>query len=407
MDKGTLSLCMIVKNEANFIGRCLDCVKPAVDEMIVVDTGSTDNTPEICQERGARVFPYTWDNDFSAARNYSLRHARGEWILWLDADEQMEVADVPHLRKFVQQEQKDHLFSIKLINFHGDPPPHPDRSFIIAHHRIFRNRVGFRFSNPIHEQLNVHEVLPHVKQISMLPIRVYHYGYMESVANNRKKFERNLRMLEEALEQGDTNPWIPYHIASEYYRSNEYRRSFEYVNRSILRFIQENQTPPSLLYKLKYAILLLLGSVNGAYPGIERAITLYPNYVDLHFYKGVIFFTKERYEEAVKVFQHCLLLGEDNLEHLVLRGLGTFQAWYYIGQCEEKLGRTPAALYAYAQALILSPSYEPAWSALQTWVKSNHTLFPAFKKRKWIPSANRLLLLEKIEEYAEQRAQPS
>lgn len=403
MDKKTISLCMIVKNEADFIGNCLDGIRDTMDEIIIVDTGSTDGTQKICEAKGAKVFPYQWKQDFSAARNYGLEKASSEWILWLDADEEVEQGDLPHLRKFLHCGQEKHVFSIKLINFHGESPPHPDRSFLIAHHRIFRNHRGFRFLGPIHEQLNIRDVLPEFPEVPMLPIRVYHYGYMESVTGKKEKFKRNLQMLEKALEGGDPNPWIPYHIASEYYRVAEYRKSFEYVNQSIIRFIKKGETPPSLLYKLKYAVLLLLGSIDGAYPGIERAIALYPNYVDLHFYKGIILFAKEKYEQALDVFHHCLTLGEENLEHLILCGLGSFQAWYYIGECERKHNRLTSSLYAFAQSLCQSPTYEPSWKALYQLAK-NHTMEahdPLTNNTvDWKTAAGRQHILEKIENYA-------
>ncbi len=86
-NKGTLSLCMIVKNEEENIGRCLASVKPVVDEMIVVDTGSTDRTIDIAKAFGAQVYDFEWTNNFAEARNFSLSKAAGDWILVLDADE--------------------------------------------------------------------------------------------------------------------------------------------------------------------------------------------------------------------------------------------------------------------------------------------------------------------------------
>ena len=82
-----VSLCMIVKNEEASLARCLDSVADLVDEMVVVDTGSTDATADLASRHGARVHPFAWVDSFAEARNESLRHARGDWIFWLDADE--------------------------------------------------------------------------------------------------------------------------------------------------------------------------------------------------------------------------------------------------------------------------------------------------------------------------------
>ncbi|MGH9426892.1 MAG: glycosyltransferase family 2 protein, partial [Terriglobia bacterium] len=88
-----LSLCMIVKNEQRWLEDCLNSVKELVDEMIIVDTGSRDNTVEIAQRFGARLFDHPWSGDFSEARNHSLGSATGDWILVLDADEKLAQRD--------------------------------------------------------------------------------------------------------------------------------------------------------------------------------------------------------------------------------------------------------------------------------------------------------------------------
>ena len=96
-EKGTVSLCMIVKDEEKYLARCLQSAKTIVDEMIVVDTGSSDRTKELATIFGAKVFDFAWENDFSSARNYSLSKASGDWILVLDADEMISEKDQPFL----------------------------------------------------------------------------------------------------------------------------------------------------------------------------------------------------------------------------------------------------------------------------------------------------------------------
>ncbi|MFS0559085.1 glycosyltransferase family 2 protein, partial [Brevibacillus sp. 179-C9.3 HS] len=113
-----LSLCMIVKNEGNCIERCLNSVKHAVDEMIIVDTGSSDDTINICRSAGASVFSYEWNDDFASARNYGLERATGDWIIWLDADEEVDEADAVKLKELLPDTEAD-LFSIQLINYCG------------------------------------------------------------------------------------------------------------------------------------------------------------------------------------------------------------------------------------------------------------------------------------------------
>lgn len=369
-----LSLCMIVKDEEEHIGKCLNSIKGVVDEMIIVDTGSSDRTVEICKSFGAQVFEFPWNGSFSAARNYGLDRATGDWILWLDADEEVDASDVYKLRDVLYSH--DNILSIHLINYYGDESD-PNKTFDIAHSRLFKNHKGFKFMYDIHEMLNANDILPEseVNQIKTVPIKVYHYGYLESVSNNKKKFERNLSMLEDALKKEDHNPWTHYHIASEYYRVKQYDKAFDYVNRAILDFLKQLLTPPSLLYRLKYSILISSGSINGAWPSIDKVTLLYPDYVDLHFYKGIILLSKSRYIEALEVFDHCLEMGEDNLQYLTLKGVGSFQALFYKGCCLEQLGQIEAAAICYAKAASLSRTFVSPVDALRKLKMSYQDLF--------------------------------
>lgn len=369
-----LSLCMIVKDEEPWIGRCLTSVKDVVDEMIVVDTGSTDRTPDIARSLGAGVYCFPWTGDFSEARNFGLEKASGDWILWLDADEEVDAGDANGLRQVLEHENSNLAF-IELINFYGESPPNLSRVYRIAHHRLFRNGLGLKFNGAIHERLNVDEIPGSTDEVMQLDVKVYHYGYMDQVTQGKSKYERNLTMLLKAVEEPDPDPWVFYHLASEYYRVGQYTETFEYINQSIIQFLRKNLAPPSMLYKMKYSSLLATGSYDGAWPAIDKAISMYPDYVDLHFYKGVILLQKEMVQEAIPVFQHCLELGEDNLDYLTLRGVGSFQAWYYLGQCYEKEGQLEQATDAYRKVLSLSPDHpeaQQAYTKVQDKIREKH-----------------------------------
>ena len=146
----TLSLCMIVKDEEAMIGRCLASVREAVDEIVVVDTGSGDRTVEIAEEHGARVLHHAWTGDFSAARNVSFDAATSDWILYLDADELLVDGDAEALRALTGQTWREAFFLVE-TNHTGEL----ESGTATTHDalRVFRNRPGYRFSGRIHEQI--------------------------------------------------------------------------------------------------------------------------------------------------------------------------------------------------------------------------------------------------------------
>ncbi|MGO4540134.1 glycosyltransferase [Paenibacillus sp. 2TAB19] len=359
MNDRLLSLCMIVRDEEKRLGRCLDSVQHAVDEIIIVDTGSSDRTIEIARSYGAKVLRREWTESFADARNESIREASGQWILWMDADEVLREGDGEKLRMYVQQSEEDVLL-LELFNYYGDGEADESQVYMLAHHRLFRNRRGFSFVHAIHEQLTSEEVVLSQSELKLLPIRVYHFGYLEEVAAEKRKFERNMKLLQKEKASNSDNLWMDYHIAGEYYRVGQYKDAFRHTNAAILRFLAGGKLPPSVFYHMKYAILTATGSYSGAWPGIEKAIALYPEYVDLHFYKGVILYMGKRYAEALETFRHCLKLGDSCNLHLNKRGAGSFYSQYYIGRCYEEMGAEELARAAYLLAVAQYPAFGEA-----------------------------------------------
>ena len=103
----TISLCMIVKNEEDTLGRCLDSIKGLIDEVVIVDTGSTDRTKDIAKEYTDKIFDFEWIDDFSAARNYSFSKATMDYILWLDADDIFMEIDLEKLKELKETLDSD------------------------------------------------------------------------------------------------------------------------------------------------------------------------------------------------------------------------------------------------------------------------------------------------------------
>jgi tetratricopeptide (TPR) repeat protein len=189
---GSVSLCMIVKNEQSHLARCLRSVKPLVDEMIVVDTGSSDHTLDIARIFGAKVYDFPWKNDFSKARNFSLSKAAGDWILVLDADETISVKDYEEFRRILKLSQRrPDAYRIQTRNYSNQANTvgfNSNRGAFSEEQglgwspsdkvRIFTNDSRIRFAHPVHELVEP-SLLKLKIQVHSCSVVVHHYGTLQ------------------------------------------------------------------------------------------------------------------------------------------------------------------------------------------------------------------------------------
>jgi glycosyltransferase involved in cell wall biosynthesis len=187
--KPTLSLCMIVRDEERVLGDCLQSVRPWVDEIIIVDTGSTDRTVEIAKEHGVCVYHFPWCDDFSAARNLSIEHATGDWIFWMDADDTIPESCGSQLRTLI--EQTEDRTTGYMMQVHIPPAPGENGFTIVDHVKLFRNLPQLRFIGRIHEQIlePIHAIGGRVERTDLY---VVHSGYDNREAGQRKKRARDM-----------------------------------------------------------------------------------------------------------------------------------------------------------------------------------------------------------------------
>jgi len=183
---------MIAKNEERDLPKCLDSVRHLAGELIVVDTGSTDRTPAIAAEYGARVIPFDFTKvDFAAARNFAIGHARGRWILMLDADETLDAAGAPAVEKLVAEDRNAGYF----LERHNHTVPsreagadNPFKDFVV---RLFPNRPGVRYRGRVHETVD-DSILAGGGKLIRSPIRIDHRFSPDGDARRQK----NLRYIE-------------------------------------------------------------------------------------------------------------------------------------------------------------------------------------------------------------------
>lgn len=200
-----ISLCMIVKDEAKVLARCLSSVRDYVDEIVVVDTGSTDDTIEIVKAYGGKVFSHPWDHDFSKHRNQSLGYARGEWIFILDADEVLKNYDRECLSMLCKDHQAD-AFYFSVINVFNGGASRAIKSQI----RLFRNSREIGYKGIVHNQLFGY------KEPKFCSGLIYHDGYDLSAEKRTKKFSRTKNLLLSQIDNDPNNYWHRHNLAVAY-----------------------------------------------------------------------------------------------------------------------------------------------------------------------------------------------
>lgn len=245
----TVSLCMIVKNEEDNLRKSLAAIEPYVDEIIVVDTGSTDNSKEVAAEFRAKVYDFEWINDFSAARNYSLRLATCQWILVLDADEVF-IGDEGHsqLAKHIHN-AGNKVGKIRQENhFMQDGEERVNYTWIS---RLFPNYKGYGYQGRIHEQLVLNGEAPEGVFNEMA---VFHLGYSSEATDLGAKLERNLRLLTEALHETPEDAYLLYQLAKTYSVAKDYYKAVEYYDQALATVEGAPRFLPDLVLGFGYAL---------------------------------------------------------------------------------------------------------------------------------------------------------
>ncbi|MBU5212194.1 glycosyltransferase family 2 protein [Heyndrickxia oleronia] len=293
-----ISLCMIVKNEEKVIERCLSSVVNLVDEIIIVDTGSTDRTKEIASMYTSNIYNFEWINDFSAARNFAASKASGEWILVLDADEYV---DEENFKDFVQQLKDDNgkfdTYYAKIINFTGNFGENLVQNF---HDRIYKNNGEISYYRKIHEQFKSNKNESIKNKHSKLVI--FHSGYLNHTVSEKDKNVRNKELLDQEIGKGITNAFDYFNYGNEYCSLGEYSKALDayleaYKQKKDFRLSWVSATLVQIII-----CLVNLKRYNDALNVIEDAENIYENSPEFPYLKGEIFFLRGQLEDAKTVF---------------------------------------------------------------------------------------------------------
>jgi|SRR5579875_78451 len=322
----TLSLCMIVRDEERMLPRCLEAARPAVDEIIVVDTGSCDRTIEIARSFGARVIEVPWTGSFAEPRNVSFDAARTDWILYLDADEVLVAEDVERLRELTGHTWREayHLIETSFVGELGE-----GSAIVNTALRLFRNRPQYRFTGSIHEQ--IYNTLPSDApgRVGHSSVRIEHYGYLEDTRAVKDKSTRNLSILLEQRRSGAApTPFLHFNLGCEYAALGDTERAAAELTSAweMLRAAGEIHSTfyaPSLLSTLVRA-LRLSGRAAEAIAFARTGLEHFPAYTDLLLEQAIAELSEGRADLAETLLERCVEQGDAPAAFGGLVGSGTY-----------------------------------------------------------------------------------
>lgn len=352
-----LSLCAIVRDEAERLPAMLESVRSVVDELCVLDTGSTDDTPALAAAAGARVGHFEWCDDFSAARNASLELATGDWALVLDADECLIGSGARERLLTFCAGHPEALGRLRILNSTDDGAT--SEADIT---RFFPLRAGLRYRGRIHEQVEASGLEPARLDTG---VAARHDGYLGSRVASEDKLARNRRLIQAALEDSPADAYLWYQLGQTCFVAEDHATALASFTRA-LELLGEDEVAyeASLVETAAYA-LRQLGRSAEARALIQRLLPRFDGRPDTRFALALLDLDLGRIPEAEAGFRACLDLagtaprgGESNTSS------STWAPAYNLGVIHECTDRLPEALTWYQRALALHPGHEPSLQGL-------------------------------------------
>jgi Flp pilus assembly protein TadD len=259
---------MIVRNEEANLPACLASAADLVDELVIVDTGSTDRTKEVAARFGARVFDFPWCDDFAAARNETLRHATGDWIFWLDADDRIDQDNRRKLKALFGQ-LIDETVGYNMWTALVSGTAIPKR---VDHVRLFRHHRGIRWRYRVHEQLRW-SIFEQGGSVRDTDLTIEHTGYQDA-ALTRRKSDRNLRLLTMELADQPNNPDVLLLLGKEYTTRNQPAEAVPILERCLA--LAPGTGPTYVM------LCCLLGQAYRHLGNLEQAVAVYSKAREQH-----------------------------------------------------------------------------------------------------------------------------
>ncbi|MCF8567611.1 glycosyltransferase [Alicyclobacillus tolerans] len=349
-----LSVQILTRNEEQDIADCIHSVKAIADEIIVVDTGSTDGTIQLARSLGALVVEPKWSDDFAAVRNLGLDHATADWVLILDADERLASAtdELLHLLDNPGAEAASVIIENVLNEITNERLYH-------SAVRLFRARPQYRFAGRIHEDVTT-SIMNHNdgNPIVTSQIRIVHFGYTPAALQRKDKVQRNLRILIAALDQQPDEPFYCYHLGITHSQLGQWEFAKEDMMKA-LATAPIHASYRSTLVKDTMKVLLHLGEFEEAERFIQHYLCQYPEYPDLHYWNGMALEALGYLERAWHAYRLATECHVDPHKFVTEDGVATFRAHQKMGDIALRMNRVQVAHEAFNKALDINPQFEP------------------------------------------------
>jgi len=356
-----ISLCMIVRNEERVLGACLDSVTGAFTQTIVVDTGSTDRTVEIAREHGAEIYEMVWPDSFSAARNESLKYAKGRWVFWLDADDTMALSSVEAILEAAVNAAEDVSAFVIPVQFVEGGEAVGTR---VDHVKLFRNLSGVSFEGRIHEQVlsSLRAVMPEGRIERVPGAVVLHSGYDTSPEGQARKAVRDEGLLALDLADRPNHPFVLFNLGmTSHYRSG-HPEAVDWLRKSIAA-AQPGESHIRKAYALMAVSLRESEGPEAALAAIDEGLNAVGPDPELLFHRGLVLSRLERYAEARGAYLAMPLDASQWFTSLDTGILGAKRS-HNLGSVCAVLGHYGEARDWFRKALAESPHFGPSAAEL-------------------------------------------
>ena len=358
-----LSLCMIVRDNENTIEPCLKSIEPWVDEIIVVDTGSEDRTPEICEKYGARLFRFPWCDDFSRARNESLKYATGEWLFWMDSDDTIPEECGRKLKELASEIHDPNIMGyVMQVHCPGKDEENEKDVTIVDHVKMFRNRKDLRFEHRIHEQ-----IIPAIRRaggdVAFTDIYVVHSGSDRTTEGRIRKLRRDYKLLELDLKERPDHPFVLFNMGMTLADDERHEEAIRYLQRCV-SVSQPNES------HLRKAYALLIGSFaqanrhHQAWQCCAAGLNHFPDDKELLFRAAMLHQHFDRFQDAEKAYLRVISEYEDRHFTSIDADLAGYKSRHNLALVYEDMGKTLLAEEQWRLALDEHPQSRGDWRGL-------------------------------------------